>query len=658
SPIDATELDKWTVLAQFPPTSFTFPPSSLIPKGYRLKRSDGSILINKTTRVTPTTLDITKWSIEDPGTGVIDTWIKNAGDDHAEGEKLFKADDRRMSVNGVGVRITYRGADIESCPALSVAELANWAYVGQEYTPIAYPGAVLAPKGFRYRRNETSQLLQLKANTLLPATYDASQWEAVSGANIRVLNGVNFDILTALSIVETEGVFNNVPQLANGPNNAAQYVSGYWRVVGDNNNGLIMLTISDGTNVDKLGGDWVLRVSTDAQNVRTVGTWRKITPGGAYKASANNLTVLTPDKIYWNLAHNLIVSFTGDGPITLFPIGDWSERTGTVTGLGGTTISGNFPLSGSDEIELHYEAAGLRFVIREASSSNRAPTAHNFGLTANVALKGLTHHMAEVHVEGGKDYTIAAADWQDGQWFRLVQTAAANTTERLLPSGFTGAFLRNSRSLDISAGVEIGGQGAQFLCTITRNGDNKFLNVFNRLIDNTSIETRLDVLSDLYHEADSPPNFDLPNWRFWHHLHREIRTVTSTLYYRAVGLNDATLLNQATYQITLTQDLATQVSPGNYQIDVDPGVNFAYTSNRTNVSNSLSFPAGVYGSVEWYYVNSVGDAMLAGRRVEVIGQATTAHGLGMQDAPSGAVGVRMILTRADGTSITYEYKLD
>lgn len=483
NPIDATELDKWMILGQFPPTSFNFPPTSLIPKGYRLKRADGSILVNKATRVTPAVLDITKWSIENPGTGVIDEWIKNAGDDHAAGEKLFKADDRRIEVAGVGVRMTYRGADIDSCPAMSLAEIANWEYVSQAITPTVYPASALAPKGFRYRRNESSQLLQLKANTLLPATYDAAQWEAVSGANIRVLNGTNFDILTALSIVETEGVFDRVPQLTNGPNNAAQNVSGYWRVIGDSKNGLIMLTISDGTNIDKLAGDWDLRVSTDAQNVTTIGSWRKLLPSGNYKNSANNLAIFTPDKIYWNLAHNLTVSFVGDGPISLLPIGDWSERTGNITATGAATVFGQFPLSGSDEIELHYDPATLRFNIREASSSNRAPTVHNFGLTANVALKGATHHMAQVHVEAGKDYTIAAADWADGQWFRLVQTAGTNTTEKLLPSGFAGAYLRDGSSRDISGGILIGRQDTKMEVTITNNNGQKYLNIDDKSTD-------------------------------------------------------------------------------------------------------------------------------------------------------------------------------
>lgn len=284
-------------------------------------------------------------------------------------------------------------------------------------------------------------------------------------------------------------------------------------------------------------------------------------------------------------------------------------------------------------------------------------TVHNAGKAGPTALVSSLHDGAEVHVEGGGDYTISAADWDDGQWFRLVQTAGTNTTERLLPSGFAGAFFRNGDSRDISAELDIGRQDAQFLCTITSNGGNKFLNVSDRLTDSESTEARLDALAELYHEADSAPNFDSPNWRFWHHLHREIRTVTSKLYYRVVGLNDAILLNESTYQIQLTQDLATEVSPGNYRIEVDPGVDFTYTSSRTNVLNGLSFPAGVYGFVEWYYLNSAGGRIEAGARSEVIGQATTAHGLGMQDAPAGAVAVRMILYRADNTSVTYEYPL-
>lgn len=110
-------------------------------------------------------------------------WIVNAGADHQAGETLFTADDRRISVAATHVRITYRGANVANCPALSVAELAQWEYVGQSDIPSAYPGAVLAPKGFRYGRSETGQMLELKDNQMLPDEFDLSQWAVVTLSN-------------------------------------------------------------------------------------------------------------------------------------------------------------------------------------------------------------------------------------------------------------------------------------------------------------------------------------------------------------------------------------------------------------------------------------------------------------------------------------------
>jgi hypothetical protein len=107
-------------------------------------------------------------------------------------------------------------------------------------------------------------------------------------------------------------------------------------------------------------------------------------------------------------------------------------------------------------------------------------TVHNFGVATSTALQGTIHNGAEVHVEGGGNYTIAAGDWSDGQWFRITHTAGAATTERLIPSGFQGQFLRNGNSTAIAvAGLSIGKRDGVYVATVTQNGGNKFLNIFD-----------------------------------------------------------------------------------------------------------------------------------------------------------------------------------
>ena len=60
----------------------------------------------------------------------------------------------------------------------------------------------------------------------------------------------------------------------------------------------------------------------------------------------------------------------------------------------------------------------------------------------------------------------------------------------------------------------------------------------------TALTTRV---SELYYESASPPNFDLPNWRFWHQTAIQGTDRRSQLYYRIIEANDAILLHDVTY---------------------------------------------------------------------------------------------------------------
>jgi hypothetical protein len=126
------------------------------------------------------TIDLKNWTVDVKATTKIDDWIANEGNAHSAGQRLLTGDSRRMVTGTTAVQINYRGDNIDSCPALSVSELANWEYVGQNAVPTTYPGAGLAIKGLQYRLSNTGQLFQVKANVTLAATFDATQWDIVA----------------------------------------------------------------------------------------------------------------------------------------------------------------------------------------------------------------------------------------------------------------------------------------------------------------------------------------------------------------------------------------------------------------------------------------------------------------------------------------------
>ena len=420
-------------------------------------------------------------------------WIKAANGPYKVGVKVFNADNRRIEVAGVAVQITYTGVDDYTLPALTAAELAKWEYVGQESTPIVYPAGAIAPIGFKYRRTETGQVFELLDNVLLPANFDASQWRLESGQSLLEVKVGPYNIFAAASIVESSGTFNRI-DISNGPNNAAQNVTGTWNRVGNTTVGAIILDLVDGTNIATIGGTWINRYTT-ATSPPNVGTksfdgWSKVATTGAYIPSAPDKQFFSPDKVLWDLSHNIVLNFTGDGPITLRPTTDWSNRTGGLTVTGGNPLRGSLPLSGSAPCELTYTVGlpgGAAWVVSNTPSSNRATTVHNAGVTAPIALNGRQHHLAEVHVEDGANYTINAGDWADGQRLEFLHTAGHNTGERLIATGFAGVFLRDGSSLPVS-NLYIGRQDANLELTITKNGGAAFLNIKDRSIDAHSVQ--------------------------------------------------------------------------------------------------------------------------------------------------------------------------
>ena len=412
----------------------------------------------------------------------IETWIANEGNAHTAGQKLKTGDSRRMVLGAVAVQINYRGDDTDSCPALSVDELLYWEYIGQSSIPTIYPGAGLAIKGYQYRHSN-GQLLQVRANANLAATFDATQWQPVAeGRVVREVVGGSVDALALLDAPENFFTLNGVT-VSNGPGNAAQNVSGNIYTAGDGKNGVVTLTVISGNNVGAIGGTWFRRVTTPEPTVAVpnpptdTGAWARTPLTVALIDSVNNGDVFTGSSISWDLNHTIKPAFTVNGPIVLTPKTDWSTRTGTLSIQSGTLI-GSLPTHGTEPIELVYSPSPISWTIKtKPPTVQTGKTIHNFGLVDAIVLKGVDDNLGEAHIEGGSGYSIAAADWFDGMSIRFTHTAGQNTEERLKVSGFAGAYLRNGTSRNISDGMFIGRQDCKFTVTITENGGQKYLNI-------------------------------------------------------------------------------------------------------------------------------------------------------------------------------------
>jgi hypothetical protein len=59
-PIGVTELNRWLIESIIAPVIRSFPANTLIPKGFSIVHTDGSKLINRTTRVTGAAIDLTQ----------------------------------------------------------------------------------------------------------------------------------------------------------------------------------------------------------------------------------------------------------------------------------------------------------------------------------------------------------------------------------------------------------------------------------------------------------------------------------------------------------------------------------------------------------------------------------------------------------------------
>lgn len=380
NPIDAAELDKWTVLGQFPASSLTFPAGLLIPKGYQLKHSDGAILQNKSTRVAPSTIDVTKWTTVVEGTQSTRNWILNINDDYARDEELFKGDDRRLYVVGIdpgsgsAVRMTYRGNYVEKCPELTATVLNDWEYVSQSQVPTVYPAGALAIKGFRYRRS--GQPLKLKQNIKLPTDFDATQWEPDGSLGIlHTPPGGSIDLLQAHTFPERFGVFANA-SLNNAPSNAGTNCTGNWAYSGDAKNGILTINVARADLARLVGGIWTIeRKTTKVNNVDQTAweSWIK-TEVTSWVDSTNNAQLFTGTYTTLLDGHNVSIVYVAQAPAYVRPQKDWGT-VGKITAndANGAVIAG-LPEWGNEVAEIFFDPGSATYKVKPSTVALRTVT--------------------------------------------------------------------------------------------------------------------------------------------------------------------------------------------------------------------------------------------------------------------------------------------
>lgn len=111
-----------------------------------------------------------------------------------------------------------------------------------------------------------------------------------------------------------------------------------------------------------------------------------------------------------------------------------------------------------------------------------ARTIHNF--SSAVTLVSKTDNEGEVHIESTNPYTINAADWNDGDWFDIINTSGADINTPFNVAGFAGAFLRDGTTTPIVGATNaLGKQDAHHTVRITENPLNsgiKYLNIYTK----------------------------------------------------------------------------------------------------------------------------------------------------------------------------------
>jgi hypothetical protein len=426
-PIDVTELNRWLVKSQFVATATAFPANALIPKGFNLKHTDGSILINKSTRVTGAEIDLTQWDTEVNSFNVLNDWIVNANDDYAVGDKLLRGDDRRITVGTTPVRITYRGAD-KTAATLTAAELANWEIIPNS-PATAYPGAVLAPKGFVYYRSETGQLLQLTTDRTLPAAFDAGQWASVSSTLVKYVGaGETFNVLSLPTIAE-KFVFFQSANIQNGVGNATYNATGFARYPGDGKNGPILMTILTSSNPAITVGEWQNTLTTTTVNsvdTQTWSGWTEYKLERPWGVSSANGEVYTGTRVVWDLTHNIIPFRIDSGkPITLKPKTTWADyRAGSLRDTGGAVLAfnGTFPASGTGEVLVTWRNATPEWTVAAVTPIDTSVTPTPVALPSDLAAIVLPK-------EGDRRFVRSADfDYQFTKAYLMAVTGASTET--------------------------------------------------------------------------------------------------------------------------------------------------------------------------------------------------------------------------------------
>jgi hypothetical protein len=149
-------------------------------------------------------------------------------------------------------------------------------------------------------------------------------------------------------------------------------------------------------------------------------------------------------------------------------------------------------------------------------------------------------------------------------------------------------------------------------------------------------------------------------WKHWFKRLRNFDTwQMAVIHYVQIEKGNAWQMNEAVWRAmpTPAHDIATETSPGNFQITLQGGAVFRYETKRGLSPDGLEFPADVYIGAQTEYRDSAGDLIGGTARHQQIVAGSTALGIGRDDAPVDAVTVAIILIKPDNSQVRYRYPL-
>jgi hypothetical protein len=279
------------------------------------------------------------------------------------------------------------------------------------------------------------------ANVTIPANSSATithtlntgmRWVNVlllSSSVYYVAPSESFDLLNANGIGERLGVFGNV-NLQNGPNNAAQGVSGTWSYGGDPGSGVLTLNISKASDLGLAGGIWTNTSSTRLVNglsIQEWGGWKRFDLSNTWAESTLNQTALTGASLTLLDGHTVAPAYLAASPLKLRPKTNWGN---VPTPTSGATVNGLWPEWGNDEVSLTWVPATATYNLSYALKN----TAQTVRYTANAKIPDRTN---AVLGDGATAMTLTTAAAG-----KIVKVCWVGTSTTALPAITLGTGLK------------------------------------------------------------------------------------------------------------------------------------------------------------------------------------------------------------------------